>query len=62
MKIVTTYWPKPVPERFTDWEATTEDYEPGMPIGFGATEEAAIEDLKQQMEMKNDLRRSIRNP
>lgn len=44
-KIVTRYDPKPIPERRFDWSAIDDDYEPGMPIGFGATEEEAVADL-----------------
>lgn len=50
MKIVTNYWMKPIPLRQFDWEAVTDNYEGGHPIGFGLTEEAAIADLKEQLE------------
>lgn len=50
MKIVTNYWPKPIPTRQFDWSATDDNYEPGCPIGFGSTEEEAIADLMVQIE------------
>lgn len=49
MKFVTQYWKKPIPFRLYDWEATTSNYEAGDPIGFGATEQAAIADLCEQL-------------
>ena len=45
----TEYWPKPIPMRQFDWSAVTDDYEPGHPIGFGATETEAIRDLTEQL-------------
>lgn len=57
MKIVTDFWAKPIPIRQFDWSAVTDNYEggdgydePGGPIGYGATEDEAIADLKQQLE------------
>ena len=44
-KIVTDYWAKPVPLRQFDWTATFDDYEGGGPIGYGRTEQDAINDL-----------------
>lgn len=44
-KINTHYNPKPMPARGFDWCATFDDYEPGDPMGYGATKEAAIADL-----------------
>lgn len=35
----------PIPDRRFDWQAVFEDYEPGGPIGYGRTEQAAIDDL-----------------
>lgn len=49
MKIATTYDPKPIPDRRYDWSATHDDYEPGDPVGHGATEIEAIDDLMQQL-------------
>lgn len=45
-KIITGYWPKPIPERRFDWSAIRNGYEPGCPIGYGATEAEAIAELK----------------
>jgi hypothetical protein len=50
MKIITHYDPKPMPLRTCDWSATTDNYEPFDPVGFGATEAEAIADLKEQLE------------
>ena len=49
-RIDTRYDHPPIPIRSRDWSATTEYYEPGGPIGHGATEEEAIADLKQQID------------
>jgi len=49
-KIITRYDPKPIPVRRFDWSAATEDYDLGSPTGYGATEAAAIADLKEQLE------------
>lgn len=35
----------PIPIRDFDWSAVRDNYEPGCPIGYGRTEEAAIADL-----------------
>jgi hypothetical protein len=45
LKIRTTFWAKPMPDRRFDWLATYEDYDEGGPIGHGATEDEAIDDL-----------------
>lgn len=50
MRILTDYWRKPVPSNSFDWSAVEDGYEPGCPVGYGATERAAIEDLMEQME------------
>jgi hypothetical protein len=47
-KIITDYWPKPIPPRQFDWTATFDGYEPGAPIGHGRTEPEAIADLLEQ--------------
>jgi len=49
MKTVTHYDPKPIPSRRFDWSATTADYEPPQPVGYGATEAEAIADLRAQL-------------
>ena len=43
--IITRYDPPPIPTRSVDWTAYRDGWEPSEPIGYGATEEAAIEDL-----------------
>jgi hypothetical protein len=48
-EVLTSFWLKPIPWRHYDWEATTSNYEPGHPIGFGATEADAIADLHVQL-------------
>jgi hypothetical protein len=49
-KILTYYDPPPTPIRDHDWHAVDDNYEPGCPIGYGATEDAAILDLLVQYE------------
>lgn len=41
----------PVPTNRWDWSAVWTDYEPGDPIGYGATPEQALRDLREQVEM-----------
>jgi hypothetical protein len=49
--IVTSYEPKPIPDRRWDWSAwQPENYDLGSPTGYGPTEAAAIADLKEQIE------------
>ena len=52
MKIVTEFIYPPIPDRSHDWCAVDDDtYEgPGCKIGYGATEQEAIDDLMEQME------------
>lgn len=50
-KVVTKFDPPPIPVRNCDWQATYEDYDLGDPIGLGATEQDAINDLKIEEEM-----------
>ena len=50
MSIKTEYWPKPIPVRHFDWEAWDEDLDEDSPVGHGPTEQAAITDLKMQLE------------
>lgn len=40
----------PIPCRKFDWCATDDNYEPGCAIGWGATEQEAIEDLLLEIE------------
>lgn len=49
-RIRTSYWPKPIPIRSFDWSATEWEYDIGRPIGTGATEQEAIDDLRAQLE------------
>tara|TARA_R110000868_G_scaffold41899_6_gene142401 strand:+ start:76 stop:237 length:162 start_codon:yes stop_codon:yes gene_type:complete len=52
MKIVTSYDPPPIPLRHMDWSAIDDSsYEPGAPIGYGSTEQEAIADLKEQLDV-----------
>jgi len=36
----------PIPDRSSDWCAAWVDYEPGDPLGYGPTAQAAIDDLR----------------
>ena len=54
MKIRTEYWAKPIPQRDCDWSAWDEDTYDGAAdsstrheIGYGETEEEALEHLHQ---------------
>lgn len=48
-RIVTEYEYPPIPLRSWDWSAVEDGYEPGDPIGRGASELAAIADLQEQI-------------
>lgn len=51
MKIRTENVFPPISLRQFDWSAVDDDtYEPGCPIGWGATEVEAIRDLMDQLE------------
>lgn len=50
--IQTHYQPPPIPFRCYDWSAVKEGYEPGDPIGYGKTEQAAIDALNEQEKQK----------
>jgi hypothetical protein len=50
IKIRTTHVLPPIPIRSHDWSAVTDDYEPGHPQGWGATELDAINDLIEQLD------------
>jgi hypothetical protein len=59
MKIVTEFWRKPIPLRKFDWSAiddSTYDGDGCHPIGHGATEAEAIQDLLDQIEEKENDR------
>jgi len=45
-EIITRHICPPIPIRQYDWEATYENYDEGDLIGYGATEQQAIDDLK----------------
>lgn len=54
MKICTSYWPKPIPDRSFDWSAWDADTYDGAcdsstrnQIGYGKTAAEAIEALKE---------------
>lgn len=50
-KIITTNFSMtPIPLRQFDWSAIYDNYEPNCPIGHGATEQEAIQDLLDQTE------------
>jgi hypothetical protein len=49
-KVRTHFVYPPIPTRNFDWCATFDGYEPGDPIGYGYTEEAAVVDLLEQAE------------
>lgn len=51
MTIITEYDPPPIPTRQFDWYAIDDDtYEPGCPIGWGTTEQEAINDLLEKLD------------
>jgi hypothetical protein len=54
-KIVTRYGAKPIPARQFDWEAWYEGEEEGGPMGYGPTEEAALQDLKDETDFREDM-------
>ena len=39
----------PIPDRSYDWGAAEDGYEDGGPIGWGATKDAALMDLHEQI-------------
>ncbi len=47
MKIITKCINPPIPLRKYDWEAYYDNYDEGDPIGYGATEQEAINDLNE---------------
>lgn len=54
MNIKTHFCYPPIPIRNYDWNATLDSFEPGGLIGYGSTEQEAIEDLKSQIEEEKD--------
>jgi hypothetical protein len=58
--IITSHDYPPIPIRDVDWSAVLDNYEPGMPIGYGPTEEAAIDDLLEQLDGNDEeLRHAV---
>lgn len=51
MKIITRYDPKPIPTRQFDHSAYIDGEEESI-VGYGATEEAAVAELKELIEEK----------
>ncbi len=49
-RILTEYWPVPIPLRQFDWAAWYEDSDEEDPWGFGETEAEAIKDLETRFE------------
>ncbi len=47
---VTEFVHPPIPIRSKDWIAVQPDYEPGMHIGYGETEQEAIADLDAMLQ------------
>jgi hypothetical protein len=45
MKIITEFVYPPIPIRRYDWNAVREGYDEGDPVGWGATEQEAINEL-----------------
>ena len=50
MKIITAFVYPPIPIRRYDWNAVREDYDEGDPVGWGATEQEAINELLEMEE------------
>jgi hypothetical protein len=59
--IQTSCWAKPIPDRNYDWSAVLDGYDGGDwetspdPAGWGRTEEAAIQDLLEQIRSEEEL-------
>lgn len=49
-QIITIQDCPPIPIRYYDWAAIREDYDKGDLIGYGRTEQEAIDDLLEQEE------------
>ncbi len=49
-QIITSYECPPIPKREYDWSAAREDWDEGDCIGYGRTEQDAIDDLLEQEE------------
>ena len=53
-KIETEFVYPPIPDRSMDWRATFEGFDEGDPMGVGPTELAAIADLLEQQEARDE--------
>ena len=51
--IVVPIYP-PIPQRFYDWCAYRDGYEPGCPCGWGSSKDIAIADLLEQEDDADD--------
>jgi len=47
-KVITSHDYPPIPIRHYDWSAIREDYDAGDLVGYGKTEQEAINDLLEQ--------------
>lgn len=52
----------PIPDRRFDYQAVFDGYEPGDPIGHGPTEQAAIDDLHEQLDEEIDFDAWLKTP
>lgn len=52
VKIVTNYLRTPNVVRDLDWMAYAQNWKTGDPIGHGATEQEAIDDLREELESR----------
>ena len=50
MKIITEFVYPPIPIRRYDWSAVREGYDEGDPVGWGRTEQEAINELLEMEE------------
>ena len=53
-RIETHFEMPPIPDRSHDWSACREGYEPGDPLGYGATEREAINNLLDEEDERRD--------
>jgi hypothetical protein len=49
-KIITMFNEPPIPSRHWDWQATEEGFDYGDSVGYGSTEQEAIDDLIGQLD------------
>lgn len=57
--IITNYVHPPIPERSSDWSAARRGYEPGSLQGRGPTERAAVIDLLDQEDEREEERAHV---